>query len=575
MILSPDISQADSLASSLGIELLQPYLVSRDRSLVFFVGAGASIAGNSGMPSTPSLLSRLLLQALASSGKFDPDQDNITNAINEITAYPNSIGFEITLNDFWQICREATALLYKSFADVESKCVPNRVHTFLAHWLSTGGTVVTTNYDRLIEREWSRMGRSIQSRYRDDGPNSFGAWKDQLRQGGTLFKIHGSLDDPESCLGALEHVGTRLTGDRAELLEEIIRTRPLCFVGWQGIDPDIPALLYEKLEARDPSLPIFWIHYEGYPSGSSTLQEAVDKCSVLIKPYAENQPILTEADRAFGEFLNWVGMPSIPKPTRPSGTFDFSKAVDNCTRTGLARMVGITLRRAGRFREADQVLNAALELAETPNERIAVLQEISLLRQQLSGRETDHARQFLEQAREVLKEMQDLRLQLNNDFGLLSMTVVSLKSRPCRLWMLPRLFRKYGQSIETARKEGVDGESIALHESMLNLYRGRLRFKVLGWLGIFVRPIAEWILRPFDDARSTIPGAKDIHLHSHVDVLAYRAVALGYLGRCWQAREDISEIQRLIAVLHDNARTSHWEKQVQEIEEYCSAHQPG
>ncbi len=570
--LSMRISEQDASVSSRSIELLRPYIMDDNHSLVFFVGAGASMAGNTGIPSTPSLLYHLLLQALSSSGKFDLEQDNISAIIKDITSYPCQIGFEVTLNDFWQICRQATALLYESFAYIESKCMPNRVHAFLAYWLSTGGTVITTNYDRLIEHELAKAGESIQSRYHENGSNSFAEWKEDLNHGGTLFKIHGSLDDANSCLGALEHVSTRLSGNREELLEEIIRTRPLCFVGWQGVDPDIPALLYGRLDKRNSSLPTFWIHYEGNPPNSTSLQKAIDNCPVLIKGYAENQPILTEADRAFGKLLNWVGIVSKANPVRASESFDFSKAISKCTKTGLTRMVGITFRRAGNFVAAEQVLKVALELAETPGERSASLQEISLLRQQITGRETDLARRFLKQAREALKESPDLRLQLNTDFGLLSMTIVNIKSRPWLLPSIPRLFRRYRQSIEALRNEGIDKESVALHESLLHLYKGRLRFKVLGWLGVIIRPLAKWILKPFDIARSTIEGAKDIHLHSHIDVLAYRAVALSHFRQCQAVREDVSEIERFIAILNDDARTKHWKNQIKEIEHYCGKH---
>ena len=204
-ILSPKISQADLFVSSANLELLRPYLTDNKHSLVFFIGAGASIAGNTGMPSTSTLLYNLLQQALSLSGKFNSDQGDLSATLKDISS---SIGFEITLNDFWQICRKATGLLYQSFSDLEEKCIPNRVHSFLGYWLSTGGTVITTNYDRLIECEWAKTDSAIQTIYREEGLNSFEEWEKDLARGGTLFKIHGSLDGPDSCLGALEHVGT-------------------------------------------------------------------------------------------------------------------------------------------------------------------------------------------------------------------------------------------------------------------------------------------------------------------------------------------------------------------------------
>lgn len=568
-ILSQTISEDDSRISSSSIEGLQTYIAGGDRSLIFFVGAGASIAGHTGMPSTPALLYHLLAQALSSSGKFETDRDPIFGTLKEINTFPKSVGFEITLNDFWQICRQATALLYESFADVEKKCVSNRVHAFLAYWLSTGGAVITTNYDRLIEREWLKIGGAIQSRYRESGTNSFAGWKEDLDQGGKLFKIHGSLDDPESCLGALEHVGTQLTGNKAELLEEVIRTRPLCFVGWQGVDPDIPPLLYNMLAKRDSSLPTFWIHYEGYPAGSTSLHNAIERCSDWIRTYASSHPILTDADRAFGELLNWAGKSSTANPARATESFDFSNAINRCTKTGLARMVGITLRRAGKYAESEKVITVALELAETPGERNAALQELSLLRQQITGRETGQARKSLAQARKALKKQPDLHLQLNTDFGLLSMTVINLKSRPWLLMKVPGLFRRYRQNIEILQKETSDKESVALHKSLLALYSGRLRFKLFGWLGILIRPVGNWILQPLNFAYSTIGEAKDIHLHSRIDVLAYRAIAMAHLGQRQEAQKDVPEIQRLVVILNDDARTEHWKKQAEEIKQYC------
>ncbi len=111
-ILIKEITDKDASTSSINLERLQAYLTGNDRSLVFFAGAGASLAGNTGMPSTASLLFHLLLQSLSSSGESDLQSNTLQAALKEITSH---IGFEITLNDFWQICRQATTLLYRVF----------------------------------------------------------------------------------------------------------------------------------------------------------------------------------------------------------------------------------------------------------------------------------------------------------------------------------------------------------------------------------------------------------------------------------------------------------------------------
>jgi hypothetical protein len=112
----PNISEQDALISSKSIDRLRPYIDGADRSLVFFVGAGASMAGNTGMPSTPSLVYQLLLDSLAYSEAFDSELERYKSVLKEISA---KLGFEITLNDLWQICREATSSLYTAFAELE------------------------------------------------------------------------------------------------------------------------------------------------------------------------------------------------------------------------------------------------------------------------------------------------------------------------------------------------------------------------------------------------------------------------------------------------------------------------
>jgi hypothetical protein len=237
----------------------------------------------------------------------------------------------------------------------------------------------------------------------------------------------------------------------------------------------------------------------------------------------------------------------------------------------LLRIVGIALRRSGRYYDrAEQVLHTALKLAKTSDERSATLQEIALLKQQLTGRETSQARRSLRVARANLDVSSDLRAQLNIDFGLLSMSIVNIKSQPWLLLKIPVLLHQYRESIQTLRQQGTDNESVALHESLLHLYRGHLRFKMLEWLGLFVPLLANWILKPFDIARNQIDQAKDISLHSRIDVLAYRAVAFAHLRRCKEVEDDVDEVNRLISIFNDDARTRHWNKQREDIRHHCS-----
>ncbi len=365
---SPNISEQDAGTSSRSFQELSKYICCKERSLVFFVGAGASSAGNTNMPTTRALLQKILLDGLTRSGTLDIESDYLNDAVKNIS---KQIGFEITLNDFWQICRKATTRLFESLADFEESCTPNSVHTFLAYWLSTGGVVLTTNYDRLIEREWIKLQSDIDVRFAEEGPNSFETWPEDLKRGGCLFKLHGSLDAPDSCLGALEQVTRRLAGKRANLLTEIIQNRPICFVGWQGIDPDIPPLLFDLYQTRNPAVPIFWIHYEESKSKPILLKDAIKNTSYLVREYASDYPILTEANRAFQEILEKSAIESTPTTFSSDAVLNFSGAMNECTATGVARFVGIVARRGKDSDLAKQVFEISLRLAQTSEERSA------------------------------------------------------------------------------------------------------------------------------------------------------------------------------------------------------------
>jgi hypothetical protein len=150
------------------------------------------------------------------------------------------------------------------------------------------------------------------------------------------------------------------------------------------------------------------------------------------------------------------------------------------------------------------------------------------------------------------------------------MSIVHIKSQPWLLLQVPGLFRKYWESIEALRGQDTDKESVALHESLLHLYQGRLRLKMLEWLGSFLPPQANWILEPFDIARTHIDEATDMSLHSRIDVLAYRAVAYAHLRSCKELKDDVEEVDRLIMIFNDDARTRHWSKPRADLPHQCN-----
>lgn len=580
-ILSPYLSETDRAICLRTLNMLHSLVTDERQQLVFFVGAG--ISANTGMPLVPDLLETLLIDAFQRSAPSKAHSNAFL--LDAIKRASRVLGFEMTLNSLWNSCPEAIRQLFQSLAHFEEKeCFPNHAHKFLARWLTAGGIVLTTNYDRLIERAASDEFIDLLVRYTEAaGPASFERWREDLLQGRCLFKVHGSFTAPESCLGALEQVGTTITGNRAELLTAVAQQRPLCFIGWRGIDPDIPLLLMEVLSKKD-STPVIWVHYEGRgrerPNG---LTQCLNGVPEHLRGIAGAQPLISDADRLFAEMGRWFGLgidQAISKQQRvsvssPLSKRKFSQPLGMCTHTYLARFVGTALVHAREFEAALEILEVAHQLAKSPAEFAAATQEMSLALWAQGGEGNQQkSRTLLKRAQRELEQTQDIITKLNVDFGRLSMTVVVSRRKPWLLLRLPHLFREYATDIDKFRVAAYgqqDRRKLALHEALFHLYLGKLRLQLVSWMGPLARLPASWVLKPFTIARARIDDAGDIHIHSRIDVLSDRSLALARFGFCGEAWRDIPEVKRLCSIFADQPRTKHFfEDQLPKLEKMCA-----
>lgn len=581
-LFASSVSELDRAASLPHMHKLVRLVATHRRDLVFFVGAGASMAGDTGMPSTTDLLQSLVAAGLCRSAAFDrPMAERMLAGVNA--------GFEMTLNDLWQISPTAVDGFFRAFAAADESFSPNHVHWFLAWWLATGGVVITTNYDRLIERALGADRRRVRVRYAastapsDPGSDvGFSMWQQDLAAGGCLFKLHGSFDSTASCLGALEHVTTRLSGERAALVEYVIANRPVCFVGWRGADPDIPSFTASIAETYRSTANAFWIHSH---SSRGTLDDKVSKTPISVRWLAERHPIRTDAEVMCSGLLRLLGIQVAPSAAGVAVSPDFAAAMNTCSPSGVLRFAGIVLRRARKFPEAVESLRAADLAAQTDGERAATRQELAHLYWTRGARNHCDALQIMREIATTVRSADDLDLRTTHQFGYYSMAVNELldwlEGPPAdvtdealnqRLAEVDRVAQDYDRYITQWQEHAVDQRPIALHRALLSLFAGRLR------LGVFeVRPDTgpfdqDQVVAPFLSARRLIDNAGDIHIHSRIDVLSYTALALAHFGRCMEAWRDVAEIERLCDVLSDQARVEHW-SQVQrpKLEHLCPA----
>jgi tetratricopeptide (TPR) repeat protein len=136
--------------------------------------------------------------------------------------------------------------------------LPNPWHIFLAAALGKGCSVITTNFDTLIEKACDASG----TRYETVVGT---AVEERPSASSILFKIHGSIggDDARNALSsvalAVRQVGRGLSIRQTKLLRVLVENRPLIVLGYSGRDDfDIlPALLNLQRTARG-----LWIVHE-------------------------------------------------------------------------------------------------------------------------------------------------------------------------------------------------------------------------------------------------------------------------------------------------------------------------
>ncbi len=139
----------------------------------------------------------------------------------------------------------------------------NPIHEFLGDWVRAPDSVlVTPNYDVGIEcsvlgspnrtdLDQQLLGRGIQRVY----ANTSGG---KPNRGSLLFKLHGTIDHPESIVFEMPQEA-QLDQWKQDLLSDVLSERAVLFVGYSGVDFEVlPELL------RLPLQKVYWnaLHWD-------------------------------------------------------------------------------------------------------------------------------------------------------------------------------------------------------------------------------------------------------------------------------------------------------------------------
>ena len=270
------------------IEKIEKILVPK---LTFFVGAGISKAQPSKLPLFEEL-NKEIIRSATTGLTHDPGglQDD-----DDYTALSNNIRPEIVLRIFTDILPQE--LMYKLLQYLEKimNVEPNLNHRLLAQALKQGGWVFTTNYDNLIEKACSHLKWDVEKRrcVRDEDFDEFREKFLNVRNipGGYLFKLHGSIEDPESILATLKRIGNGLADSKNAILKYFFQNFNFCFMGYSCRDDfDILPMLLDTPSAKG----ICWFQYAEREIGEIIWGQEILQYE---KDKEENKPL--------GEMKNW------------------------------------------------------------------------------------------------------------------------------------------------------------------------------------------------------------------------------------------------------------------------------
>lgn len=209
----------------------------RDGELVFFVGSGVSLQPPACLPGAPAL-TRLAADL------FLPEDPSVADAVAEVVS---AIQPEVFYEQISLFAPDAPARLLEVLGTNRPATLGHLLIALIA--ARTGGPIITTNFDLLLER----AARDLGIKTAVAGPfDEFGFLEGRL----SIWKVHGSIDQlARFGNAAVMTTMARITQPNLGLLEQIAKLaqkRHLCLIGYSGRDIDLFPYLCQLPNKKAP-----------------------------------------------------------------------------------------------------------------------------------------------------------------------------------------------------------------------------------------------------------------------------------------------------------------------------------
>jgi hypothetical protein len=527
------------------LEVLRETLLSPSRESSFFVGAGISVFRPANMPLAADIIRELFTYA----AQFSPDLKQDIEFVLKAMEKSQFLTLEGTLQHLLELFHPRPFYTPYLFNVPEIPPRYNLIHEFLARWLETkNGTVITTNLDPLIEQAWKKtIGISARKLTVIRRPLEFEDWLGRLGENPTLWKLHGSSDDPQSWAVTLSTVASELTDARAAFLKYILGHHNLCFVGWRAADLDVfPCIRRALADQTNASSPlIFWIFYS--QNSCRTLQDYFEKepNSHALFRNADTRflPIVSTAEHLFAwlEQALFAISRDLPDPnlTYPIDYNWLKLDVHTAHEFGMRKLVGFVLRNLG---EHDLSLRALDSAGEQAVERATQLFQEAAMTCLEQGSIVE-ARLRVEKAWRLFREIDDPLGQVWCQFGRVTIPLtggrkVSLTDKMIAFVRLFRLQVEFEHLMPNPKWQ----DSPKLGVALCSYHKTKIVEQALARLGLVrLRPFRQYLLNRYQTLRQPFqaPGLAT----AHVDVLRRIAFLDAYDNPTVAVREMRNAIQ--------------------------------
>jgi len=336
------------------------------RQMAVFAGAGISIPPPSSLPSAIEIINNLTIALCA-----HPSTSTYMGSLLE-SVLAAGMKMEVL---FEVIERNAGSKLLELFHLFEAGA-PNLYHYLWARLLGVGAIshIVTTNFDCLIEQA-SDVELTVLATEAEHAS----------RPSRALYKIHGTVDRPETMIAVLNKVSRGLPANKARLLRETLE-RSCIVIGWSDDDIDLtPPFFQVESElliwfVYDPQSPRV-INFGAQPHQQEIsgvppkviriLQKnrgiciACDPLKLLLDVWHKLEPLLS-------------AVPSLESTARPNIKTAISAWAESLPQFERLLIIGDILHRLTRWDEAQLVFKQAEPLAADAQQLFSVHNKLGL-----------------------------------------------------------------------------------------------------------------------------------------------------------------------------------------------------